>query len=147
METSLTLFRFPSVCESVMYFISIRLEMFSVLSQKHANQVRLCPHTRLCSWLLTSCQPCLIQRPYYQRGSPCQDPASNWTIRRPPDHRKEMQTEVVWPCLPFIRSGQNHLARHSEAGKKTKQKEEEVGRQHQRMDRPGVRQIQVENKE
>ena len=29
----------------------------------------------------------------------------------------------------FIRSGQNHLARHSERGKKTRQTEEEVGRQ------------------
>ena len=35
----------------------------------------------------------------------------------------------VWP---------NHLARHSERGKKTRQTEEEVGRQHQGMDRPGV---------
>ena len=25
-------------------------------------------------------------------------------------------------CLPFIRSGQNHLARHSERGKKTRQR-------------------------
>ena len=33
----------------------------------------------------------------------------------------------------------NHLARHSERGKKTRQTEEEVGRQHQGMDRPGVR--------
>ena len=41
----------------------------------------------------------------------------------------------------FIRSGQNHLARHSERGKKTKQTEEEVGRQHQGMDRPGVWQV------
>ena len=32
-----------------------------------------------------------------------------------------------------------HLARHSERGKKTRQTEEEVGRQHQGMDRPGVR--------
>ena len=30
----------------------------------------------------------------------------------------------------------NHLARHSERGKKTRQTEEEVGRQHQGMDRP-----------
>ena len=52
-----------------------------------------------------------------------------------------MQTEVVWSCFPFIRSGQNHLARHSERGKKTRQTEEEVIRQHQRMDRPGVRQV------
>ena len=37
-------------------------------------------------------------------------------------------------------SGQNHLARHSERGKKTRQTEEEVGR-HQGMDRPGIRQV------
>ena len=35
---------------------------------------------------------------------------------------------MVWSCLLFIRSGQNHLARHSEWGKKTRQTEEEVGR-------------------
>ena len=63
----------------------------------------------------------LIQRPFYQRGSPCQDPAGNRTTRRPPDHRKETQTAVVWSCLPFIRSSQNHLTRHSERGKKTRQ--------------------------
>ena len=44
-------------------------------------------------------------------------------------------------CLPFIRSGQNHLARHSEREKKTRQTEKEVGRQHQGMDRPGLRQV------
>ena len=48
---------------------------------------------------------------------------------------------MVWSCLPFIRSGQNHLARHSERGKKTRQTEEEVGRQHQGMERPGVGQV------
>ena len=48
---------------------------------------------------------------------------------------------MVWSCFPFIRSGQNHLARHSERGKKTRQTEEEVGRQHQGMDRPGIRQV------
>ena len=52
-----------------------------------------------------------------------------------------MQTEVVWTCLLFSRSGQNHLSRHSERGKKTRQIEEEVGRQHQRMDRPEVCQV------
>ena len=72
--------------------------------------------------------------------NPCQDPAGNWTIRRPPDHRKETQTAVVWSCIQFIRSGQNHLARHGERGKKTRQTKEEVGR-HQGMDRPGVRQV------
>ena len=40
-----------------------------------------------------------------------------------------------------LRSGQNHLARHSERGKKTRQTEEEVGRQHQGMDRLRVWQV------
>ena len=75
----------------------------------------------------------LIQSPCYQRGSPCQDPACRRTTRRPPDHREETETAVVWSCLPFIRCDQNHLARHNERGKKTRQTEEEVGRQHQRM--------------
>ena len=47
----------------------------------------------------------------------------------------------VWSCLLFIRSGQNHLARHSLRGKKTRQTEEEVGRQHQGMDSPRVCQV------
>ena len=42
---------------------------------------------------------------------------------------------VVWTCLLFIISGQNHLARHSEGGggerKKKRQTEEQIGRQHQ----------------
>ena len=67
--------------------------------------------------------------------------SSKQSYQRPPDHYKEMQTAVVWSCLPFIRSGQNHLARHSERGKKRRQTEEEVGRQHQGMDRPGVCQV------
>ena len=46
----------------------------------------------------------LIERPCHQRGSLCQDQAGNWTTRRP-------------------RSGQNHLARHSERGKKRRQRE------------------------
>ena len=48
---------------------------------------------------------------------------------------------VVWSYLPFIRPGQNHLARHGERGKKTGKTEEEVGKQYQGMDRPGVRQV------
>ena len=54
---------------------------------------------------------------------------------------KERQTAVVWSCLPFIRSGQNNLGRHSERGNKTRQTEGEVGRQHQGKDRPGVPQV------
>ena len=71
----------------------------------------------------------------------CQDPAGNQDTQRPPDTHKEMQTEVVWTCFLFIRSGQSHLARHNERRKKTRQTEEEVGRQHQGMDRLGVCQV------
>ena len=39
-----------------------------------------------------------------------------------------------------------HFARHSERGKKTRHAEEEVGRQHQGMDRPGVRQVPEGNR-
>ena len=48
---------------------------------------------------------------------------------------------MVWSWYPFIRFGQNHLVRHSERGKKTRQTKEEVGRQHQGMDTPGVRKV------
>ena len=73
--------------------------------------------------------------------------AGNWTTRRLPDDRKETQTAVVWSCLPFIRSGQNHFARHSERGNKTRETEEEVGRQHQGMDGPGVHKDQEGSEE
>ena len=33
---------------------------------------------------------------------------------------------MVWSCFSFIRSGQNHLAKHSERGKKTRRTKEEV---------------------
>ena len=66
---------------------------------------------------------------------------SHTTTRRPPDRRTETQTAVVRSCLRFIRSGQNHPARHSEREKKIRQTEEEVGRQHQGMDKPGVHRV------
>ena len=43
--------------------------------------------------------------------------------------------------FPFIRSGRNRLARHSERGKKTRRTKKEVGRQHQGLNRPGVWQV------
>ena len=53
---------------------------------------------------------------------------------------KSVLLDVFW-------SGQNHLARLNERGKKTRQTEEEVGRQHQGMDRVGVRQVPKGNGE
>ena len=41
---------------------------------------------------------------------------------------KQTQTDVAWVCLPFIRSGQNRLVRHSEKGKKTWQTEKGGGK-------------------
>ena len=58
-------------------------------------------------------------------------PREDLTRRR----RKETQTAVVRPCPLFIRSGQNHLARHSNREKETMQVQREVKRQHQGMDR------------
>ena len=71
----------------------------------------------------------LIHRQCYRRGSLCQN------------HRKETRIEVAWTCLPFIRSGQNHLARHSERGRTQSRPEKEAGRQHRAMDRPGSNQV------
>ena len=48
---------------------------------------------------------------------------------------------MVWSCLQLTRSIQNHFAGYNERGKKTRQTEEDVGRQYQGMDTPGVRQI------
>ena len=47
--------------------------------------------------------------------------------------------------LPSIRSGQNHIARHSERGEKTRQAVEQVGRQHQARSSPSS-QGAVENR-
>ena len=49
--------------------------------------------------------------------------------------------EDLLTIVPFIRSGQNHLARHSEREKKTRQTEEETRKHHQGIERPGGRQI------
>ena len=69
--------------------------------------------------------------PVFSVGGPCEQ---FW-------HEHECPDLMNGRLETFIRSGQNHRARHSERGKKTRQTEEEVGRQHQGMDRPGVRQV------
>ena len=43
--------------------------------------------------------------------------------------------------FPVHQVDQNHFARHSERGKKTRQTEEEVGRHNQGMARPGICQV------
>ena len=48
---------------------------------------------------------------------------------------------MVWACLPFIRSGQNHLARHSEREKKTRQTEEEGAKTTSGNGQAGIHQV------
>ena len=48
---------------------------------------------------------------------------------------------MVWACLPFIKSGQNHLAKQSRRRRRSRETKEEGGRQHQGMHRPGIRQV------
>ena len=61
-----------------------------------------------------------IQRPRYQREVRAKIQQAIGQHEDFPDHRKETQTAVAWTRLPFIRSGQNHLARHGERGKEDK---------------------------
>ena len=48
---------------------------------------------------------------------------------------------MVMSAVNQVLPGQNHFARLSERGEKTRQTEEKVGRQHQGMGRPGIRQV------
>ena len=59
-----------------------------------------------------------IQRWCYQQRSLCQDPIGNRTTCRPPDHRKETQTAVVWTCLLFFRSGKTILQSTVKGGRR-----------------------------
>ena len=120
-QTGFSLVNAAVVC-TILESIS-SLETSSVITEprylKLVTVSSFCPLT-LISVLMPLYQPC------DQQESLCQDPAGNRTTRRL-DHPKEMQTVVVWSCLPFIRPGKNHHARYSERGKKTRQTEEEVG--------------------
>ena len=105
------------------YQYSVLTEHAKSISQKAATC--MVPHSE---------SACACEKECLQAWeSLCQDPAGNQTTRRPPDHNKEMQTAVVWSCLPFIR--------YRERGTKTRPTEDEVGRQHQGMDWLGVWQV------
>ena len=81
-----------------------------------------------------------IQRPSYQRGSPCQDPAGIGPHEDFLTIVKRRKTQFYGHVSRSSGLAKNHLARHSERGKKTRQTEEEVGR-HQGMDGPEIRQV------
>ena len=65
-----------------------KTEILSRIAQTTAALTRLKPIWNDRSIFLSSMiRP--IQWPRYQRGSPCQHTAGNWTSRIPPDHREE----------------------------------------------------------
>ena len=82
----------------------------------------------------------LIHRPCYQRGSPCQDPAGNRTTRRPDVVKRR---KLQWYGHVSHSSGlaKNILQGTVKGGRKQGRQKKEVGRQPQRMDRPGVLEV------
>ena len=69
------------------------------------------------------------------------DPAGNWTTQRPTDDRKRRKLQWYGHVSRSSGLAKTILQGTVKGGKKTRQAEEEVGRQHQGMDRPGVRQV------
>ena len=68
----------------------------SIIAQTTTALTRLKKNTSHGNEVLPQDTTHLIQRPCYQRGSSCHNPAGNRTTRGPPNHRKETQTAVVW---------------------------------------------------
>ena len=73
-----------------------------------------------------------------ERGGSQQNPECNWNAWWSPNHGKEMETQMVWPHLNILWHGEDNSARDSERSKKERKTEEEMGRQHQGMDRNWV---------
>ena len=59
---------------------------------------------------------------------------SHWAPRRPPDHSKETQTEMVQARSKIYRACQDNPAGHSAKKEKKRQIEKEIGGQHPGMD-------------
>ena len=86
----------------------------------------------------------LLQDTTYVTQRPCHNEEVRAKIKQAIGSHEDLLTIVQRRKLKWyghVGSGQNHLARHNERGKKIRQTEEEVGRQNQGMDRPGVRQV------
>ena len=54
---------------------------------------------------------------------------------------QERKAKMVWPCLKVFWFSKDNPTGHSERKKKKRQREEEVGRQYQRVDRNGLCQL------
>ena len=75
-----------------------------------------------------------LQRPHLQRRGAKQNSASHWATRRPLDHSKATQTEMVRARNKIYRACQDNPAWHSAMREKKRQTEKEMGGQHPGMD-------------
>ena len=70
------------------------------------------------------------------------DHVTNEKIRRnTPDPGQETKAKMVWPCFKVFWFSKGYPTGHSKRKKKKRQTEEKVGRQNQRVDMNGLRQL------
>ena len=75
-----------------------------------------------------------LQIPHLQRRGAKQNSASHWAPRRPLDHSKTTQTEMVRAHNKIFRACQDNPGGHSARREKMRQTEKEMGGQHPGMD-------------
>ena len=75
-----------------------------------------------------------LQRPHLQRRGAKQNSASHWASRRPLDHSKATQTEMVRARNKIYGACQDNPAGHSARRETKRQTEKEMGGQHPGMD-------------
>ena len=93
---------FLYACQSWPFTVELQRRIRAIESHteryyaSHTKTITMLTTSELVRWCFEPSQPHRITSGLcYQRGSPCKDPAGNQTTRGPPDHHKEMQTEVV----------------------------------------------------
>ena len=74
-----------------------------------------------------------LLRPHIQRRGAKQNSASHWAPRRPLDHSKATQTEMV-RARNMYRACQDNPAEHSARREKKRQTKKDMGGQHPGMD-------------
>ena len=75
-----------------------------------------------------------LQRPHPKRRGAKQNSASHWEQRRPIDHSKKTQNEMLRTYNKIFRACQDNTEGHSARRPKTRQTEKEMGGQHPGMD-------------
>ena len=75
-----------------------------------------------------------LQRPYLERRGAKQNSARQWATRRPLDHSKGTQTEMVRPRNKNYKACKDNPAGHSARKEKKRQTEKGMGGQNPGMD-------------